>query len=103
MLFGLVVGIGKRIMTEYIFNDEIVDNENLPEDIKSYSDGRPIYKVTGELIRCKDCKHRPTINGEYKNGFSLEFPDYKCPCQCDDGYYSWMPKDDWYCGNGERK
>lgn len=56
-----------------------------------------------ELIRCKECKHRPVINGEYKNGFSLEFPDYKCPCQCDDGYYSWMPKDDWFCGNGERK
>lgn len=42
-------------MTEYIFNDEIVDNDNLPKDIKPYSDGRPIYKVTGELIRCKDC------------------------------------------------
>jgi hypothetical protein len=90
-------------MTEYIFNDEIVDNDNLPEDIKPYSDGRPIYKVTGELIRCKDCKHRPTINGEYENGFSLEFPTSRCPCQCDDGYYSWMPKDDWYCANAERK
>ncbi len=62
-----------------------------------------MYQNMGELIRCKDCKHRPTINGEYKNGFSLEFPTTKCPCQCDDGYYSWMPKDDWYCGNGERK
>lgn len=56
-----------------------------------------------ELIRCKDCKHRPTINGEYEDGFDLEFPTNRCPCQCDDGWYNWMPKDDWYCANGERK
>lgn len=62
-----------------------------------------MYQNMGELIRCKECKHRPVINDEYENGFSLEFPTTKCPCQCDDGYYSWMPKDDWYCGNGERK
>lgn len=48
-------------MSEYIFNDEIVDNDNLPEDIKPYSDGRPIYKVVGELIRCKYCKY---FNGD---------------------------------------
>lgn len=74
--------------------------------VKFHHDERGIVKTwdeVGELIRCKECKHRPKINGEYKNGFDLEFPDYKCPCQCDDGYYSWMPKDDWYCGNGERK
>lgn len=57
----------------------------------------------GELIRCKNCKHRPFINGEYENGFSLEFPTNRCPCQCDDGWYNWMPHDDWYCANGERK
>ena len=61
------------------------------------------YQEVGELIRCKDCKHRPTINGEYENGFSLEFPTSRCPCQCDDGWYNWMPDDDWYCANGERK
>lgn len=59
----------------------------------------------GELIRCKDCKHRPkVIEGCVEiDGFSLEFPDFECPCRCEDSYYSWMPKDDWYCGNGERK
>ncbi len=65
--------------------------------------------VLPELIRCKDCKHRPKIDQEdVKNdtvdGFSFEFPDdFKCPCRCEDPYYNWMPKDDWYCGNGERK
>lgn len=70
----------------------------------------PEYIVTStvpvdlpELVRCKDCKHRPTITGKYENGFDVEFPDWKCPCRCDDGWYNWMPDDNWFCGNGERK
>ena len=52
------------------------------------------------VIRCKDCKHRPKGTGA---NHDLEFPDYVCPCQCEDYYYSWMPKDDWFCKDGERK
>ena len=63
------------------------------------------YQEVGELVRCKDCKHRPTIDDEHRrNGSDLKFPTHKCPCECyGDRYYSWMPKDDWFCGNGERK
>lgn len=62
------------------------------------------YKAaTDKIVHCKDCKHRPKQNGEGKQGFNLEFPNWKCPCQCEDGWYNWMPEDDWYCGNGERK
>ena len=57
----------------------------------------------GELIRCKDCTHRPTKPAQYKNGFDLDFPDDKCPCKCADDYYSWYPADTWYCANAERK
>lgn len=60
-----------------------------------------------ELVRCKDCKHRPKEpNWEtYENGFDIEFPEgSKCPCQCSgDGYYSWYPEDDWFCADGEAK
>jgi hypothetical protein len=83
----------KRRMKEYIM---IKETGNAPITV-------------AELIRCKDCKHRPKIDQEdAKNdtvdGFSFEFPDdFKCPCRCEDPYYNWMPKDDWYCGNGERK
>lgn len=59
-----------------------------------------------DLVRCKDCKHRPERLEEGKGeGFNLEFPDdnFKCPCQCEDYWYSWMPEDDWFCKNGERK
>ena len=59
------------------------------------------------VVRCKDCKHRPTKPDDYNpittDGFALEFPDEKCPCQCGDGWYSKYPDDDWYCPIGERK
>lgn len=55
-----------------------------------------------ELVRCKDCKHRPTQTEPGKEGFTLDFPDAMCPCGCEDGYYSWYPKDDWFCAYGER-
>ena len=52
-----------------------------------------------EIIRCKDCKHKPVLD---EDG-DPEFPTERCPCQCDDYYYSWIPKDDWYCANAERR
>lgn len=55
------------------------------------------------LVRCKDCEHRPRRTDEDTQGFSLVFPDYECPCQCDDGFYNWYPDDDWFCANAERK
>lgn len=60
-------------------------------------------RETVSVVRCKDCKHRPIQPEPGKTGFALKFPDSKCPCQCDDGYYSWYPKDDWFCANGERR
>lgn len=51
------------------------------------------------IVRCKDCKHRPM--GEDRD--DLKFPDDKCPCKCEDYWYSWKPSDNWFCGNGERK
>ena len=55
------------------------------------------------VVRCKDCKYRPTDTGGHGYGQDLEFAnDYKCPCKCEDGWYSWMPEDDWFCANGER-
>lgn len=72
-------------------NGETVANS--VEDILS-----ELPSAQSEIIRCKDCKHRPT--GENRD--DLEFPDEICPCQCEDFWYNWKPKDEWYCGNGER-
>ena len=55
-----------------------------------------------QIVRCKDCKHRPIKTGEDDN--DVEFPDAKCICKNpDDDWFSWYPDDDWFCGNGERK
>lgn len=55
-------------------------------------------------VRCKDCKHRPTMpeDAHYRECFELEFPDDICPLQCGDSYYNREPDDDWFCANGER-
>ena len=55
------------------------------------------------VVRCKDCKHRPIMPKDHTDGFDLKFPDNKCPCQCEDGWYSWYPEDNWFCAYGERK
>ena len=76
-------------MREFIIPTEI------PEEIEFYEECK-----CEEIVRCKDCKHRPKQTEPGKTvGFSLEFPSYRCPCY--DGYYSWYPDDDWFCANGE--
>lgn len=60
-----------------------------------------------ELVRCKDCRHKP--NG-YIDDDVLRYPNFPheennpCPCHVyEDEWYSWIPNDDFYCGFGERK
>lgn len=55
--------------------DQIIDEEPSVDAVK--------------VVRCKDCKHR--------------YHSVECPCQSYDHFYSWMPADDWFCKNGERK
>lgn len=55
-----------------------------------------------EVVRCKDCKHKPIKDD--RDSWPI-FPNERnnpCPCQCDDGFYSWFPKDEFYCSHGER-
>lgn len=54
-----------------------------------------------EIVTCKDCKHRPIEkDGEIR---PPKEDDWKCPCLCDDYFYSWRPKDNFFCANGERR
>lgn len=60
-----------------------------------------------EVVRCKDCKHKP--NG-YTDDDVLRYPNFPheennpCPCQVhEDEWYSWIPNDDFYCSYGERE
>lgn len=59
------------------------------------------YQEPVKLVMCKDCKHRPIK----KDNGTIVPPgdDEKCPCLCDDEFYSWIPRDDFFCANGERR
>ena len=55
-----------------------------------------------EIVRCKNCKHRPYDEEGYGISEDLVFPDDVCPFQCDDLWYSQYPSDDFFCAKGER-
>ena len=79
-----------------LLNEAVRIIEDLQERIDIMAADMPVH--------CKDCKYRPIQTEPGKAGFTLEFPyGYRCPCECEDGYYSWYPDDDWYCKYGERK
>lgn len=71
-------------------------------------DGSIPFAFVKELVRCKDCKHRPyekKIDGrvyifepENEDG-----TDYTCPYVCGDSYYTELPDDNSFCDKGERK
>lgn len=97
-------------MSRYIDADKIIytwliDNDGKEHDgvtLQSVIDMIPTADVV-EVVRCKDCKHRPIDTQEEGNGFDYDFPEeYGCPGYCDDGYYSQRFKDDFYCAWGER-
>ena len=77
--------------------------EQLADDSGSYDS---LIQTQPEIIYCKDCKHRPKATRADEKvfyGFSVKFPDEKCPCYCEDGWYGWYPEDDFYCGYAERR
>lgn len=83
---------------------EYCDEIRIAKAFKKVDDRLKVLEEAVNIVRCKDCKHRPTKPEEYYDGFDLAFPDEVCPCYCDgDPFYSWYPKDDWFCPNGERK
>ena len=86
----------------------------LAKDFSGYRPNEEMFNMAiealeqPEIIRCKDCKHKPHTSDKYDYdngdcGFEIIFPDYRCPCRCEDEYYNHIPDDDWFCGNAERK
>lgn len=54
-----------------------------------------------DIVRCKNCKHRPYDEEGYGISEDLVFLDDVCPLQCDDPWYSRYPADDFFCAKGE--
>ena len=91
-------------MSAYYWLDDMMRLKQMGYVICRKNDERCIISRQA-VVMCKDCIHRPTINDQRDiGGVGLRFPDdSKCPCRCDDPYYSWMPNDNWFCGNGEKE
>ena len=96
-------------MSRWICIDDICipSDENDWEELVAFADAIAEQEPIN-IVRCKECKHRPIKedpNGE-NYGFNLIEPnggDERCPCLVSDGWYSWMPNDNFYCGFGERE
>lgn len=96
----------------FIFGEHVVGlgsyEANLP-DAQKVKDmpGRPDWCELIELVRCKDCKHRPVFGPNRDEHWDdLRFPndlENPCPARCEDDAYAWMPDDDFFCGYGERR
>lgn len=60
-----------------------------------------------KVVKCVECKYKPYIVTDEYDYEEEVFPEYKegnrCPCQCDDSFYNYIPPNDWYCKNGKRK
>lgn len=69
-----------------------------------------------EVVRCKDCKHRPYLAKRKYDGKTVIFrplklegalyedeEDETCPFLCSDSYYDRLPPDDFFCAYGEVK
>lgn len=78
----------------------------LHDDINQFDTRRTDCPLI-EIVTCGECKHRPIKDdpdGE-DYGFNIVEPtdgDDLCPYLVEDGWYSWMPNDNFYCGRGER-
>ena len=103
---GIDVGIA---MAKVAINEQptadVVDKERydrLLENATIISKALKKYQTADmkEVVRCKDCVHRPKGTGA---NHDLEFPDYVCPCQCDVFWRRRMPKDDEFCADGESR
>ena len=74
-----------------LFIDEEVEEDKMPSI---------------DIVRCKECIYRPLIEdpADEPCKFNLIAPAAggRCPCLVADGWYSWMPPDDFYCAYGKR-
>lgn len=97
---------------DYVKRNDV--NKAMIEWFKDNGDRRPWAEVINGIpaadvwpvVRCKDCKHRPSMKTDEIGGRVLVFPGddaNPCPCQnFDDDWYSYEPDDDFFCAYGAK-
>lgn len=92
-------------------DDYAVIHEKTDNVAIKFDDDKCVYEVKVRrvpLVLCKDCRHRPVLDdpNDDSYGFNVRAPENgseRCPCLVEDGWYSWRPDDDFFCGFGERR
>ena len=58
------------------------------------------------VVTCSECIYAPSGDGQ---GFDLKWPHDEwpesnpCPWKCEDGWYSYKPRPNFFCANGKRE
>ena len=79
-----------EMMREYVVK---VTDSFVPDAFQQFENE---WSPEQELVRCKDCEHRPT----YPKAYGAEINGNWCYwCELHRG---WKP-DEWFCADGERK
>ena len=94
-IWKAVVNIGVAVDKDELMKALKYDREQYD---RGYSDGFTdgFEAADKSIVRCKDCKHYLT-------------DDIECPCNIGladatpDAQYTWEPKPDWFCADGERR
>ena len=109
----------RTAIPKYIDADKLVDDlQKYHRSRKNYGKSyetinRVIYSIISKqpyadvepVVRCRDCKYKPTAPEGITVGFQVEFPDKPnnpCPCNCGDGWYSEKPSDNFFCAYGAK-
>lgn len=75
---------------------ELMQLHGSKETMAIISDANAMLKEQPEIVRCKDCKHRPT----YPKAYGAEINGKWCYwCEL---HGSWKT-DDWFCADGKRR
>lgn len=100
-------------MVDYIKRDSVIElsreyySQGLKEEAVPVKAIRNIPSVdVAEVVRCKDCIHRPIMEFDDVMPPLIDeedyYRDYQCPYVGGDDYYNVMPDDNWFCNHGER-
>ena len=96
-------GVGMRLVDADALRNELYDADAITMRGVAIINRFPTIDAV-EVVRCKDCKHRPKENRSLDGIIWVEFPEEEiCPFNCEDPFYNQMPEDDFFCARGERR
>lgn len=92
-----------NIITTEEFNKRTKILENMIPVTQEFLDQWKHNSTKVEVVRCKDCIHRPIAFINSEESHNMFFPDNRCPYSSINPCNSWYMHSEWFCGNGEKE